>query len=222
MGMPEQAYSELYGAYSAGSLDPAFALMLETQSVLRPDVRSSVAMAEAMTGTLLEREAPVEMSSDAAARALLAIEALEVDTEQMRSAAMAAGRGVGEMLDLPEPLRTAALDAAGQTGWKKLGPGIQRLPIDLGTEAELELYRIEPGKRLPRHDHDGYELTLVVAGGYTDEAGHFGPGDLSLMQHGDVHQPVGDAGEPCYALAVRDAGLRFTGVFGLLQRIAGK
>ncbi len=34
--------------------------------------------------------------------------------------------------------------------------------------------------------------------------------------------PVGDAGEPCYALAVRDAGLRFTGAMGLVQRVLGR
>jgi putative transcriptional regulator len=34
----------------------------------------------------------------------------------------------------------------------------------------------------------------------------------------DYHQPVGDEGEVCYALAVRDGGLHFTGVMGFIQR----
>ena len=34
-------------------------------------------------------------------------------------------------------------------------------------------------------------------------------------------EPVGDEGEVCYALAVRDGGLRFTGMMGFLQRLLG-
>ncbi|MEO1189022.1 MAG: cupin domain-containing protein, partial [Pseudomonadota bacterium] len=30
---------------------------------------------------------------------------------------------------------------------------------------------------MPKHSHHGSEFTLVVAGGFTDESGSFGPGD---------------------------------------------
>ena len=40
------SFSELYSAYAAGRLDPAFALLLETQSMLRPDVRGALAVSD--------------------------------------------------------------------------------------------------------------------------------------------------------------------------------
>ena len=36
------SFSELYSAYAAGTLDPAFALMLDAQSMLSPEVRRAV------------------------------------------------------------------------------------------------------------------------------------------------------------------------------------
>ena len=47
------SYSELYSAYAAGQLDPAFALLLETQSMLRRDVRGALAASEAVSGFML-------------------------------------------------------------------------------------------------------------------------------------------------------------------------
>ena len=60
-----------------------------------------------------------------------------------------------------------------------------------------------------------------MAGGFSDERGSYGPGEVVINGPSDLHQPVGDEGEVCYALAVRDGGLRFTGVMGLLQRLMG-
>ena len=51
---PAFQYSELYAAYAAGTLDPGYALLVETQGALRDDVRQSVAVSEAAAGILLE------------------------------------------------------------------------------------------------------------------------------------------------------------------------
>ena len=59
---PPNTFSELYSAYAAGCLDPAFTLMVETQSVLRPEIRESVAFSEMISGTLLESAAEAKLS----------------------------------------------------------------------------------------------------------------------------------------------------------------
>lgn len=215
----EKAFSALYAAYAAGCLDPAFALLVETQSALRTDIANDVARAEIIAGSLLEQQPPVEMSDRAIDRAMAAIDAFDTDATYAVRAAEAAGGALDELLALPEPLRTHVLDSAGSGGWKFSAPGLRRLPIDIDSAAEVELYRIAPGASVPRHSHDGAEYTLVVSGGFTDETGSYGPGDVAVKGPDDTHQPVGDAGEPCFALAVRDGGLRFTGVAGVLQRV---
>ncbi len=215
------AFSELYAAYAAGCLDPAFALMVETQSALRPDIRASVAVSEMIAGGLLETAPAAKLSDGALDRALAAIDALGADDSVSVKAGRAAGAAMDEILALPEPLRTSALSAVGRTGWKSMAGGLKRLKLDAGSGLETELYRIVPGARIPRHTHAGGEYTLVVAGGFTDERGSFGPGDAVFNGPGDYHQPVADEGEICFALAIRDGGLHFTGMLGLVQRLLG-
>lgn len=218
-----EAFSELYSAYAAGCLDPAFALLVETQAALRGDVRQSIDLSETIAGVFLEREAKSVLSGLSAEDALARIDALASAVEDRTLAAIRAACGaMDELVALPEPVRSHAIEAAGGEGWQFAGPGIRRMALDVGGEAETELYRIDPGATVPRHTHAGREFTLVIAGGFTDETGSYGPGDLTVKGPDDTHRPVGDPGEACYALAVRDGGLRFTGVAGVVQRLLGK
>jgi len=217
-------FGEIYSSYAAGCLDPAFCLLVETQSALRPDVSRAVARAETIAGVFLETEAKSALSENAIDTALAMIDAFEAG-ERPTPRAQAihlAGEGLDELLSLPEPLREVALTSFQKSKWQGLTQGIRRLKIDAGSNAEVELYRIEPGCTVPRHSHAGSEFTLVVAGGFSDESGNYGPGDISLKGPNDTHQPTGDDDGVCYALAVRDGGLRFTGVMGLVQRLVGQ
>jgi len=211
--------TDLYAAYAAGSLDPAFALLVETQGALRADVGAALAESEMVAASLMETGAGAEMSDRALDRALAAIDALEAGPVTSVVAGKAAGAAMEEVLALPEPLRSAALEAIGKRGWQVLANGLKRLRIDAGSDLETELYRIAPGARIPRHTHAGPEYTLVVAGGFTDERGSYGPGDVCRNGPQDTHTPVADDDGVCYALAVREGGLRFKGMLGALQRL---
>ncbi len=69
---------------------------------------------------------------------------------------------------------------------------------------------------MPVHTHEGTELTLVLAGAFSDAHGHFLRGDVAEADASVEHQPVADPGEDCLCLAVTDAPLRLTGPFGRL------
>ncbi|MEM9053989.1 MAG: ChrR family anti-sigma-E factor [Pseudomonadota bacterium] len=215
-------FGEIYSSYAAGCLDPAFCLLVETQAALRPDVNRAVARAETIAGIFLETEEQVTLSAGAAAKAMAMIDAYEAGERPSRPAVKMAGDGLDEILALPEPLREITLDSFQTQKWQGLTQGIRRLKLEAGSQAEVELYRIEPGCTVPRHSHKGSEFTLVVAGGFSDESGSFGPGDISLKGPEDTHQPTGDLDGVCFALAVRDGGLKFTGVMGLVQRLIGQ
>ena len=217
-------FGEIYSSYAAGCLDPAFCLLVETQSALRPDVKRAVARAETIAGVFLETEAKAELSANAIDKAMAMIDAFEAGQWPITRATAIhqAGESLDELLSLPEPLREVALTSFQKSKWQSLTQGIRRLKLDAGSNAEVELYRIEPGCTVPRHSHAGTEFTLVVAGGFSDESGSFGPGDISLKGPDDTHQPTGDQDGLCFALAVRDGGLRFTGVMGLVQRLVGQ
>jgi putative transcriptional regulator len=217
MPLQSSRFSELYSAYAAGCLDPAFALMLETQAIIRGDVRASVAVSEMIAGAFLETAEPAELSDRALERVFSAIDRIDAPEHVSCRAGRAAGQAIEELLALPEPLRTAALDAAGQRGWQTMSLGIKRLALQIGSAMDAELYRIAPGAKLPRHTHDGTEYTLVVAGGFRDELGSYGPGDIAVSDQSISHQSAADPDEVCLALSVRDGGLRFSGVFGFVQ-----
>ena len=215
-------FGEVYSNYAAGCLDPAFCLLIETQAALRPDVARAVARAETIAGVFLETEESAALSAGAIDKAFAMIDVYEAGARPDTAAVALASEGVDELLALPEPLRETALQSFQAQKWQGLTQGIRRLKLDTGSAAEVELYRIEPGCTVPKHSHSGSEFTLVVSGGFSDESGSFGPGDLSLKGPNDTHQPTGDMDGVCYALAVRDGGLRFTGLMGVMQRLIGQ
>lgn len=216
---PTPEYSALYSAYVSGSLDPAFALLVETQAALRQDVRTALEISEVVASAQFEAAPPVAMREDALERALSAIDALEDTSPAPAAAALEASDALSELLSLPEPLRETALMAAGEKGWNYTGPGLRRLQLNVSDLTEAELYRIEPGAAVPRHTHEATEFTLVIQGGFSDETGSFGPGDISVKGPEDTHTPVGDDDGICIVLAVRDGGLQFKGLLGIIQRL---
>ena len=221
MSEAEPSYvSELYSAYAAGRLSPAYALMVETQTALRADIRRDVEIAESISGAMLENETPEPMSPRAFETALKAIATLPAQDPETLQAAKAASSGLEELLELPEPLCEKALQACQQGGWQRLTGGVSRLDLGKQKNVQAHLYRIEPGASVPTHSHKGEELTLVVAGGFTDQFGSYGPGDISRQTPTHTHRPVADDDGVCMALAVSEGGLKFTGVLGLLQKIA--
>lgn len=211
--------SEIYAAYASGTLDPALALLLGTQRALRGETNQALTMTDILSGALLERETPAIMADGALQTAMAAIDALETGQQVVNKPATLASNALDEILALPEPLRGFAIDAAGKAGWQRTAPGIQRLTLDVGSDTETEIYRIEAGKTVPRHSHEGSEFTLVVSGGFTDETGNYGPGDLAVKGPNDTHQPIADPGEVCFTLAIREGGLKFTGFMGLIQKL---
>ncbi|MGB3626665.1 MAG: cupin domain-containing protein, partial [Henriciella sp.] len=119
-------------------------------------------------------------------------------------------------------LRGEAIIARERAGWQKLTRGVSRLDLAEGASEHAHLYRIEPGCSVPHHSHREDEFTLVVQGGFTDRTGSYGPGDISRQTPTDFHQPVADEDGVCMALAVSEAGIKLTGVLGMLQKLTGR
>ena len=64
------------------------------------------------------------------------------------------------------------------------------------------------------HSHTGAEVTLVLSGGFTDETGSYGPGDIAIQEAGSEHQPIADDDGECMVLAVNEGQIRLTGPIG--------
>lgn len=85
----------------------------------------------------------------------------------------------------------------GTLGWAESpAPGVWRKRFHGAGEdaAATSLVRFDPGAAFPHHGHPDGEEILVLAGVFSDEAGHHGPGTYLLNPEGSSHAPFSDTG----------------------------
>ncbi|WP_421789670.1 ChrR family anti-sigma-E factor [Hyphobacterium sp.] len=218
---------ELLIARAAGSLSAPMRMLVDTHAAMNIQIAEAVRTAEASAAALLKEEPPAEMAENALDIALAAIEAIETGAGEAaglkpvaaRAAVKAVDAAFAELMDLPEPVRERALEAG--AGWRFAAPGVRRIELISEGDAKAELLRIEPGHGSPSHTHEGNEFTLVLAGAFSDGIGRYAKGDLCAVDGDTTHRPIAEPGETCFALAVTDGSLKFTGPLGAVQRLFG-
>lgn len=218
---------DLLIARAAGRLSAPMRLLVDTHAAMNPDTAAAARDAEAAAVALFELDHGEALSDDAVSVAMAMIDALESGVGEAAGlkpvsrsvAAEAANRALDELKDLPGPVREMALEAGAQ--WRFAAPGVRRIELVSDGEARAELLRIEPGHGSPSHTHDGQEFTLVLAGAFADGIGRYGKGDLCAVGPETTHRPIAEPGEICFALAVTDGSLKFTGALGAVQRLLG-
>ncbi len=61
-------------------------------------------------------------------------------------------------------------------------------------------------------------MTCVLAGGFSQEQGHYGPGDFDLGDESIDHHPVVDTDGDCICLVAMQGELRLAGLLGRLMQ----
>jgi len=102
--------------------------------------------------------------------------------------------------------------------WQQLGK-VSRMRFDLDEmNTRASLLHIDALGEIPQHTHKGYELTLLLAGEFSDINGHYVPGDFIMLDQHTKHAPKTLEGCLCYT--VLNAPLHFTkGLSKLLNPI---
>ncbi len=190
-------------AYAAGSLPEALAIVAATHIGGCADCRHRLEALEAVGGVLLDSLPPAALSGDALDRLLA------------RADEPAPARPPVVNADLPPPLDRVALGR-----WWPIGIGARWRPLEAAGAAWGGLVLVQPGRALPRHGHDGLELTCVLKGAFSDGSGLYGPGDLSEPQEDHDQPPVAAAGAPCLCV-IASEGMRLRGLLGWGQRMIG-
>ncbi|MFW5660463.1 MAG: cupin domain-containing protein, partial [Oceanicaulis sp.] len=204
---------ELFAAYASGALSGPIRLLIETQAAVDPSVARDRREAEAMAGLMLETASPAALKAGALNEIFSVIDAEEAglgeagrfearigDAASAR-AARAAGQALEELLSLPDPIREMALERG---AWSFAGPGVRSMELMREGAAKAELIRLEPGRGVPRHGHDGREFTLVLTGAFHDGRDRYARGELCAADPSTEHKPVAEPGDVCIALAVTD------------------
>ncbi len=206
---------ELLGTYVAGTVTDAEAALVQSLATLRSDVAGLIAMLEEAAGAELDALAPSALCDHDASRAA-ALARIDVLAGEAAPASIAVAMGAApaddsEAIVLPEALRRYLGIDGDVIPWRRRMGGFAELRVR-GGEQTVRLLKIPPGQAMPDHGHGGRELTLVLSGSFSDETGHYGPGDLQIADDTLEHQPVAGGDEPCICFTVVDAPLRFTGL----------
>lgn len=205
---------ELLLDYASGALDEASSLFVSSHLTLCPHCRARQAELDALGGVLLEELEPVSMATDAFASIMARAEMPEAAND---SAISRQATKTVDGKDLPAPLRRYFGCDLDGIAWEKKGGGVSVATVPgIGDGSHAFMLKVEAGRAVPQHTHQGNEYVMVLQGAYADENGKFGRGDVELAD-GDVdHQPIAASGEDCVCLAVTDAPLKFTGSTGWL------
>lgn len=189
----------MLAAYAAGNLPYPFAVAVASHISLCRQCRASLQAHQAVGGVLLEDTNAVSVSSSLKGDILAQLDAPFTPEPVFDR------HGV-----YPGPIVEAL---KGRTpNWKPLGMGVKQDILSADADGSVRLLYIPSGQAVPDHSHNGLELTLVLQGSFSDEAGRFGVGDLEVANEDVEHTPVADAGDPCICLAATDAPLRFRGL----------
>ncbi|MCH2395000.1 ChrR family anti-sigma-E factor [Oceanibaculum sp.] len=198
--------------YAAGTASEPVSLLVATHLALCPECRAKVADYERIGGAMLADSQPADLT-DAALDAVLA--RLDEEPADLPAHKPAVRYDEQTRRVLPEPLRSYLGDNLGALPWRNVTRSLQEIELPIGDSGyRTRLLRIKAGQAMPEHTHGGSEMTLVLAGGFSDDTGHYGRGDVSIADDELVHTPVADAGEDCICLAVTDAPLKLTGPVG--------
>lgn len=105
-----------------------------------------------------------------------------------------------QVLILKDLLNIAALQA--QLPWQPFREGIDiyRLYGDGTKGSAAALLRYQPGAKVPRHDHQGFEHIFVLSGSQTDQNGEHEAGTLVINPPSSNHSVVSVSG--CIVLAI--------------------
>ncbi|MCX5495691.1 ChrR family anti-sigma-E factor [Kaistia dalseonensis] len=197
-------------AYAAGTLRAPEAAVVATHLAFSRSGRDWVRTLQRVGGQLLDELPTSAMSPDALQRVMARIDA------DGGEAVMPAP--LNDMLELPEPLRRYPL---GPWRWLGRGTRVRSVGVPRDGDCRVILFKIDPGRKMPQHSHAGVELTCVVSGSYSDEAGRFGPGDFEEADEETNHRPIVDSDVPCICVVALDGQIRLQGVLGrLLQPLA--
>ena len=207
--------------YATGVLESPLEILVETHISLNAASAKQLRMLIQLGGILLEECEPVSLS-EGALEAVMA----EIDKDETAQRAEIAQdniiafppqshAGAVSVPHLPRPLADYIPDLSCDKSWRRISKGLSQCRIQFeGTQVEANIYRIAPGTAIPVHSHEGTEVTLVLTGGFTDETGSFGPGDIAIQETGATHQPVADDDGECIVFAINEGNIRLANPIG--------
>lgn len=205
--------------YSAGSLPASQAICVASHLHYCGQCRARVRELNELGAALFTRQPPVAVSPDAFERLLTRLPAqasvessvpappaepgVSRDSPQTRTQENAAR--------LPRAIDKLCRGNTENLRWRGIGRRFRYAPLQLGdAQRETSLLHIRAGGAVPRHQHCGDEITVVLQGSFSDNEDKYGVGDFIVRTPGEIHKPVASQDEDCLCLSTLDAPIRMS------------
>lgn len=201
---------ELLFDYASGSLTEGVALAIASHLSFCGHCQDLVDRMETVGGAMLSSIPEEDVSADAFATVLD-----RLDEPGLAEPKIAEPMSEETLRTVPPPLRAYLGRDLDRLNWRGLGRGIEESVLPMASEGtRVSLLRVEPGRTIPSHGHDGNEYTLLLTGGFADGDRNYVRGDFATGGPDLDHSPVTHMGETCLCLVVLDAPTRLTGPIG--------
>lgn len=202
--------AELLLDYASGALSEGANLAIETHIAMCQKCETDAGRLMAVGGALIDDLQGVEIAANAVTELFRRVDEDIVKPKALKKHV----KTVAD--DLPHPLNHYLPNGLAGCSWRKVGPWFEETRLKVASSTTASLMRLKAGSLMPRHTHRGSEMTVVLAGGYSDNGVSYGPGDFSLKDVSDHHQPRVDDDGTCLCLVVLEAPVRLTSGFGRL------
>ena len=191
--------------YAAGTLTPGFKTVIGGHLRSCAHCREELRVAETLGHSLVHEAKPLKPRLSPAA-----IRAKAVCQPAMQSATE---------MNLQEYIADSIGFDWHTLPWRAGTPGLRIARVQEDPAERIWLLHANPGTALPEHAHSGAELTLVVRGAYRSDAGAYAAGDIDENDENIIHRPIVTPSGDCICLLVFEGRLKFTGAFGVAQKI---
>lgn len=195
------SFDALMSGYVAGKLPLPLSVLVASHLALSDRNRGLVAGLETAAGDALTELAPMPMKDRNSALDVIFASAKPRDI---------AVKGPSCSV-MPQPLVDFVGHRVADIPWKTKMPGFKEYDLPDMDGCHVSMFWIKPGRTVPMHTHEGFELSLVLTGAFNDDRGRFGRGDISIADDSVEHRPTAEMSEPCIGFAVTDGSLRLTG-----------
>ena len=227
---------DLLLSHAAGRLPDPLAMLVASHLELAPQSLVAHAGYEALGGAFLEEidepacgdplwqamaqrlDAAIhDGAHDEAPNAEHAPEHAQEDVQEDNGEAKLRLPDLDEDRDLPLALRQAMGCRLLELSWRHLGR-VSMAGLALPCEFDLttRFLRVDAGASVPRHTHEGLEITLVLRGAFVDGTGYHDRGEVVIADGSIDHRPTATPERECLCLAVMAGGVRMTGLVGRL------
>ena len=210
MTIEHHPLDELLTAFAAGTLDLGQHVAVATHMTRCSHCRDATHLMEHVGGAVLAGLSPTPMSGDALSRVEARLR--QPVAREFRQEIQAHG-ALDDIPGLPAFVRRYPA-----ASWKWIAPGVRLRPIRLPAASDTRVFLLKsaPGTKMLEHTHTGTEMTCVLTGSFSHEAGNYSPGDFDLGDGTVNHNVMVGPAEDCICLVAMHGKLRLAGIIGAL------